>query len=478
MSNLGVQAVYGLLAERTPYVPELYFYQEGLGLHRHRDALAPRRVQLRDYDVVAFSLSFELLYVNLHRILAEGGVGVTAQERPGTPLVIAGGYPLTANPLPVAELLDAAFTGEAEEAFPPFLDEVLRELPRLKSPQGALARGELLARWHGRPGFWCPHSGRDRTLAVRNVLRDLSGYETVSRIITSRTAFASRMLLQTSRGCGAACAFCLAGHTTQPLRVLPEAEVLRRARLAQCVTDRLGIIAAAPSDHPQLASFTRRLAAEGFRLSFSSLRLSALDEELVASLLAGGQRTFTVAPEVLDEGYRRRIGKPFPNNAEILARTQQLLRAGVPRLKFYFMLGFEFEDDAYLRALGEWLTELDAVSRQVRPRGEPPLTFSFSFFVPKAHTPLELAPMPGVAELTRRRKLVKRHYRGRGRLKFESAAWSLVQERLSRGGREVLQLVEFLAAHGLKTATVNRAVQEFALESAAANPVRTWPQLR
>ncbi len=141
------------------------------------------------------------------------------------------------------------------------------------------------------------------------------------------------------------------------------------------------------------------------------------------------------------------------------------------------MLGFDFEDDAYLGALGEWLTELDAASVGEGKRAKPAAGFAFSFFVPKAQTPLELAPMQPIAERERRKALVKKHYHGRGGLSFESAQGSLLQERLSRGGREAGALVEYLAQHGMRASSVKAALQAFGVEAAAASPVRAWPKL-
>jgi len=475
MSNLSVQAVYGLLSERTPYAPDLYFYQSDFGLYRHRDMVRKHpQVRLRDYDIVAFSIPYEIQYINVHRILAAHGIGLTPEERAGTPVVIAGGIPVTANPLPLGGLIDLAFIGEAEGAFPPFLDDVLHTLPKLKSPRGADARNGLLARWHGRPGFWCPQISGD---LPRHTLADLGAHDTVSRIITPRTVFSNRMLLQTARGCAARCKFCLAGHTTAPLRLLSREAIAGRAALARNVTNRIGIIASAPADHPDIADITTKLVDDGFSISFSSLRLSSLTDEMVQCLLRSGQRTVTIAPEVLDESYRKVIGKPFPANAEVLARTRAFLQAGVPRIKYYFMLGFSFEDDGYIARLARWLEQLDAVAQELRPKGEPPLTFAFSFFVPKPQTPFALEPMPARAELQHRRKLLKASFRGRSRLKFESPAWSLLQERLSRGARDAAGTIAFLSTGRLTTSSVNAALERFSIEESAAHPEQVWPTL-
>lgn len=478
MSNLGVQAVWGLINERTPYKADLFFFTPELGLHRHpADEQAHSRTGLRDYDIIAFSFPYEPLYVNMLSALKACGVEPKAADRIGAPIVIAGGYAVTANPMPIADFIDVAFIGEAEEAFPPFLDAVLANLSALKSPQGAKARDEMLKEWHSREGYFCPNIGADESVAKRAIVADLAQWDTVSRIIARETVFANRMLMQTSRGCGASCAFCLGGHITRPLRNLPAGEILRRAHMADGVTNRIGIIAAAPTDHPQIADIARELTAAKFKISFSSLKLAALTDELVRILLKGGQQTFTIAPEVLDEAHRRIIRKPFPTNAEILAHVRRLIALGVPKLKFYFMLGFEFEDDAYLRALGGWLTELDAASQGAGMRAKPAAGFAFSFFVPKAQTPLELAPMIGIAEMERRKAMVKKHYHGRGGLTFESAQGTLLQERLSRGGREASALIEYLAANGMRASSVKAALTTFGAEASAASPVRAWPAL-
>ncbi len=479
MSNLGVQAVWGLIRERTPFNADLFFFTPELGLHPHpKDAQAHSRAGLRDYDIIAFSFPYEPLYANMLAALKMAGVGLRPSERIGTPIIVAGGYAVTANPMPIADFVDVAFIGEAEEAFPPFLDAALANLSALKSPRGVKARDELLAQWHGREGFFCPNIGADESVMRRAAVPDLSQWDTVSRIIARNTVFANRMLMQTSRGCGAGCAFCLAGHITRPLRNLPADEIMRRAHLADGVTDRIGIIAAAPTDHPQIADIARELTAAKFKLSFSSLKLAALTDELVRILIKGGQQTFTIAPEVLDEEHRRIIRKPFPTNAEILAQAQRLIALGVPKLKYYFMLGFDFEDDAYLHALGAWLTVLDdAASQGAGKHARPKVSFAFSYFIPKAQTPLELAPMQPIAELERRKALVKKHYNGRGGLSFESAQGSLLQERLSRGGREAGALVEYLAEHGMCASSVKAALQALAVEAKAASPVRAWPTL-
>jgi len=314
--------------------------------------------------------------------------------------------------------------------------------------------------------------------AVQHQMKDLDTFPVFSRIVAEKTSFPRRHLIQIARGCAAKCRFCLAGHLTRPLRFLSREAILAGAHRAQGITDRLGIISASPSDHPRIRQLTRTLVGDGFRLSFSSLRLNSIDDEMLACLLKGGQQTLTIAPEVLDEAYRERIAKPYPANADILERTRAFLRAGVRRLKFYYILGFDFEDDGYIRKLGGFLSEIASIAESARPgRRSPSVAFSFSFFVPKPQTPLELAPMPPVSELKRRRKLLKRCVRGACTLKFESAERALLQEALSRGGREALAILSYLSEHPLRASSIRTAISAFDLEPRAAHPQRRWPRI-
>ena len=479
MSYLGLQAVYGLMLERSAFIPHLLFCDDEGVVYRHPGELRAgyRPPDLRRFDLLAFSLPYELGYINLLRVLTSQGIPVLASERSRLPLVVAGGYAVTMNPEPLAEMIDLAYLGEAEGGFESFLSALAEEAGALRAGRAEPGKYELLRAFHGKPGFYLPMEGMEQE-AIRHATSDLDALPAYSRIIAEHTSFPRRHLVQIARGCTAKCRFCLAGHVTRPLRFLSGDAILEIARRARGITDRLGIISASPSDHPQIRELTRTLVDDGFRLSFSSLRLSSIDDEMLACLLNSGQQTVTIAPEVLDEEHRKVIAKPFPSNSVILQRTRDFLHAGVRRLKFYYMLGFDFEDDAYIRRLGAFLSEIGEVARSVRPgRSVPSVTFSFSYFVPKPQTPLELAPMPPVAELKRRRKLLKKHIRGVCSLKFESAERALLQEALSRGGRDAFRLLRFLSERPFRTDVVRRAIAAFGLEAQASRPQGRWPRV-
>jgi len=479
MSYLGLQAVYGLIFERTQWLPQIFFCDERGRVYRHPSELRPgyRPPDLKQFTLLAFSLPYELGYIGLYQVLASQGIPVLAAEREGLPLIIAGGYAMTMNPQPLGDVLDLCYLGEAEGGVEPFFSALSDKRVALRTSSAHDAKHELLRSFSGKRGFYIPDSDAEKVVR-RHYADDLNTFPAYSRIVAERTVFPRRLLMQIARGCASKCAFCLAGHTTGPLRFVSADTILTTARKAEGTTDRLGVISASPSDHPQVRELTRALTDEGYRVSFSSLRLSTLDDEMVAVLLQGGQQTVTIAPEVLDEDYRKRIAKPFPANEVILQRTQDLLRTGVPHLKYYYMLGFEFEDDDYIRRLGAFLGEIVAVAESVRPkRRMPSVTFSFGFFVPKPQTPLELAPMSPVAELKRRRKLLKKHVRGACTLKFESAERALLQEALSRGGRETVELLRFLGERSLRTETIQRAIDAFHLEEGAVHPRIRWPRV-
>jgi len=479
MSNLGFQTILGLIAERTPHKVDFYFWRGDAGIYRHPSELRKyyREPNLREYDILAFSTSYEFEYFNIYRILKRHKIPVLACQRETLPLVIAGGYTMSMNPEPLGNILDLAFVGEGEKALEEFLSAVEHYLPDLRSRYFESARDNLVKEFREARGFYFP-SHANQECVVKNLLEDVNSYLTVSRIVARQTAFKNMMLMEIARGCAASCTFCMAGNITKPLRMLSYEELLSRARLAKGICNSIGVISASPSDHPEIKRLARTLVQEGFSLSFSSLRLSTIDDEMLECLLKSGQRTVTIAPEVLDEHYRRIIKKPYPTNEKILKRTRDFLEAGVPHIKFYFMLGYDFETDEYIKKLGEFLSEICAVAETVSRRKRPPqITFSFSFLVPKPQTVYELSPMASAKEMRRRKNLLLKHTKGRCEFRFENEESAILQEKLSRGGRDCIELFEFFEHRQLNKNSIRQAIEAFDLETSARNPRLHWKVL-
>jgi radical SAM superfamily enzyme YgiQ (UPF0313 family) len=333
MANLGLHAVYRLINAHERAVCERAFAPEG-------PAGVPRTVEsglpLGEFDVVAFSLSFEDDYGNVVDLLERASLPARAAGRDERhPLVIAGGIAVQINPEPVAPFFDLLLVGEGEELCGPFLDRLL-EL----SPAG-LRREDLLAELAHLPGGyapalydvsyadtrapggawvtrWEPRRGAPARVR-REYVKDLRRVATSRAIESPDAQFGDLFLTEVARGCLWGCRFCAAGFVQRPYREV-DLEVLRaEARAGVARGLRVGLVGPDTSDYTGLDALTCAIGAEGGTFSPSSLRVDAITPELARRMAAGGERSITIAPEAGTERLRRVINKDFPDDLVVQA---------------------------------------------------------------------------------------------------------------------------------------------------------------
>jgi radical SAM superfamily enzyme YgiQ (UPF0313 family) len=373
------------------------------------------------FPVVAFSLSYELDYFQLVALLRAAGLPLRATERDEShPLLIAGGPAISANPEPLAPMLDAVLIGEIEPSF----DQLTDALHRVA--EGRHSALESLSRI---PGLYVPAQARTEPI-IRQWLHDLDRFPTYSRLLTPNTEFGDMGLIEIARGCGRGCRFCLAGSIYRPPRQRSVASILDQAQALLRHRDRLGLVSAAVSDYVDIDRLVAELRSLGARLSVSSLRVDPVSEALVRALAESGAQTLTIAPEAGSERLRHVINKT--QTTEDLVRSVELAsRYDLAQLKLYYMLGLPTERQADVQAI----VDLTLTCARNFPRR---ITVNMTPFVPKAHTPFERLSMTPAKVISRRMSYVEKELRRRGiECRSESPAWAEVQGSLARGDRRL-----------------------------------------
>jgi radical SAM superfamily enzyme YgiQ (UPF0313 family) len=456
MSNLGFQTVYRLLNDQPDISCERVFLppkQELAELVASRTPLVSLESQslVGEFDVIAFSVSFEWDYVNVLTLLRLAGVPSYAAERSERhPLVVVGGAVTFVNPEPLAPFADVIAAGEGEVLVP--------GLARAFSE--ASGRRELLTLLARERGFYIPSfyepqyasdgsmtgyrtsAGVDAQVPVRKAA--LKTTEAVdppaTGIFTPDTEFGSRFLVEVVRGCANLCRFCWAGYNYLPVRAFPAERILQLAERARVHANRVGLVSIALCDHPEIERILARLHEMGYGISPASLRLDDITEPIVRILRASGERTITIAPETGSDRLRRVINKTVTND-EILDRADLIFASGLENLKLYYMIGLPTETDDDLVAIRDLTLQLrERMLKYAKPRGSiGRIIGSVNPLIPKPGTAYQWLPMEDDASVDRKIKRLRSLMAGIDNVYFniKSERHSYYQALLSLGDRRV-----------------------------------------
>jgi len=476
MSNVGFQAVYRFWNEEPDVVCERFFLPDRNDRNDRADdgeliVTLESGTPVRDFDVVAFSVTFEPDELNLISMLDRAGIPPLASQRNERhPLVVAGGPVTFLNPEPLAPFLDVVAVGEAEALLPVLTDSLQR----------APSREELLDRLEQSDGFYVPSrleidQRPDGTITSKrmrsergSVVRAKMGKRAelpppATYVLTSATEMSKKFLVEVSRGCPTLCRFCWAGYNYLPKRSFEVEKILASARAARAHTGEIGLVSTAVGAHREIVPLMQALKEMGFRISVSSLRFEDLRPELVDPLVESGEKTLAVAPEAGTDRLRFAIHKRITNH-EVLEKVDMVFERGVENLKLYLMVGLPGEREEDVEGIVGLVEQIrDIMLDHGRRRGRVGRVIpSVNPFIPKPGTPFQWCPMASQKELHRKMRYL---HKAMGRMpnvevRCKSPRQERLQALLSLGDRRLApvmlmmargeaELSRALARHGL-----------------------------
>ena len=479
MSNLGLHIIYELLNKRADTACERVFLPERKKIQQYENTRTPlmsveSQLPLLEFELIGFVLSFEMDYFNLVKILELGKVRLRSEERgEQDPLVIAGGPCATFNPEPLSQVVDAFVIGEGEVIMPGLMDAYH------EARAEGLSRKDTLAKLSQVPGVYVPslyehqYDEEGRLLAIeplpgapeevsRQWVKDLDAYPAHTVVVTDNTEF-SFYLIETARGCGRHCRFCMAGYCFRRPRNRSLKVINEEVQEALKYRKRLGLMGAAISDYPEIDELCRDILGEGLSMSVASFRADSVTEELVESLARSGLKTLTIAPEAGSARMRAVINKGIEE--EHVFNTVRLgLKAGIKNFKLYIMVGLPFEQEEDIEAIIDLAQRVKDYMEEQGSKGT--LTLSVNPFIPKPFTPFQWAPMADRKEVEQKLKHLEKSLRGRKHIvvNVESPKEAYVQGVLARGGRPVGEaLLRACEAGGSKS--FKKALKELGIKA-------------
>jgi radical SAM family uncharacterized protein len=463
LSHLGLRILYelinsqpGMLAERV-YAP-WFDYQKLLTHHGLRLQSLENKQPLADFDVIGFSLQYELSYTNILTMLSLGGIPLLSEERTQDHPIVMGGGPCAFNPEPVADFFDLFFIGEAEEVFV----DVLAKIAAWKKT--GTGKDVLYAELEKIPGIYVPANfqvdyGPDGLIArivsrtshrpVRAVVRDFErSFFPKKWLVPYLDIIHDRVAYEIQRGCSRGCRFCQAGMIYRPVREKSPETIVTGLKdlVAHTGYEEVSLTSLSSADYSQINELLGTVCGcftpLRVNVSLPSLRTDSFSVDLAAKFQGSHKSSLTFAPEAGTERLRRVINKGV-SDADLLNAATAAFKAGWQKLKLYFMIGLPTETESDLEGIVRLAGEVIKIGKQVYPKGNAlRVTVSVSTFVPKAHTPFQWRGQISVAETIEKQRYLQDKLHGRHlELSWHNPYMSQLEGIMARGDRRLSRAI-------------------------------------
>lgn len=407
-------------------------YIERICTDTEKTVLKPSEV-----DSIGFSFTFDMDFMNIFSMLEKYNIPFKRSERNNShPIIFAGGPVLTTNPAPYKDIFDFIIIGDGEGVNVKALNicrKVKKDIQEGKIEQENF-KTTLYNELSKVEGIYVPtiHNFNNKVKKSHSKLEKCI----YTPILSENSFFSDTFIIETSRGCYNCCGFCIASYINLPARFVKYETIIEKIELGLKHTNKIALLGALVSAHPKFEQiceyiYNKIQSGKQIEMSISSMRANTITPTVVKTLVAAGQKNITIAIEAASERLRKTINKHI-SEEQIFNAIRVSKENGLKGIKIYAMLGLPSETDEDVKEFIRLAKDLKSEFKGFD------ITFSFSTFVPKPHTPLQWSKREDTKSLEKKENFLKKEFHKIGvSARFSSAKWDYYQTLLSRGDETI-----------------------------------------